>query len=219
VPPELITELYQDYGTSRPYSLYFDVRNLIDGMRAYRKSYALNRHPAPYGRLVVGIITNSDDRVPSILQSFHPHNIRIGSKRAGASSQVATQPSRWVDIDFVVQSYDVGHEKPDRRIFDAATSLLSETLANEGKGVSADDFEKLYIGDDLENDYLGARAAGWDAVLIDRKGVTDKTERYNFDWVVLKNKEGREREVLMAKSLLDIGHWQQLMSSKASTVE
>jgi FMN phosphatase YigB (HAD superfamily) len=145
------------------------------------------------------------------LQSF---DIRIGSKRVGTSSQVAIQHSGWVDIDFVVQSYDVGHEKPDRRIFDAATSLLSQTLADEGKGVSTDDFEKLYIGDDVENDYFGAKAAGWDAALVDRKDVNDKAERYKVDWVESKDNEGRERKVLKAKSLLSIGQWQQIMSPK-----
>jgi FMN phosphatase YigB (HAD superfamily) len=209
VPPELITELYQEFSSSRPYSLYFDTRHFINGIRTYKKAMSTNKHPE-FGRLVVGIITNSDDRVPSILESF---DIRIGPKRVGTSSQVPAQPSRWHDIDFVVHSYDVGYEKPDRRIFDAATALLSEKLAEEGKGESADDFEKLYLGDDLENDYMGAKAAGWDAALIDRKSTMDKAERYAFEIAMMKDKEGNEREVWRAKSLLTVGRWQQMMLS------
>jgi hypothetical protein len=148
--------------------------------------------------------------VPSILESF---DIRIDPKRVGTSSQSSTLPSRWHDIDFVVQSYDVGYEKPDRRVFDAAMALLSEKLVDEGKGESADDFEKLYLGDDLENDYLGARAAGWDAALIDRKSLVNKSNRYDFDRVTMKDKDGNEREVLSAKSLLNVGLWQQMVFS------
>jgi FMN phosphatase YigB (HAD superfamily) len=117
----------------------------------------------------------------------------------------------------VVQSYDVGHEKPDRRVFDAATALLSEKLVDEGKGESVDDFEKLYLGDDLENDYLGARAAGWDAALIDRENLVDKAKRYDFDRVMMNDKDGNEREVSRAKSLLNLSLWQQMMFSDPTT--
>jgi FMN phosphatase YigB (HAD superfamily) len=111
----------------------------------------------------------------------------------------------------VVQSYDVGYEKPNRRIFDAAMALLSEKLVDEGKGESADDFEKLYLGDDLENDYLGAKAAGWNAVLIDRESLVDKANRYDFDRVMMNDKDGNEREVSRAKSLLNVALWQQML--------
>jgi FMN phosphatase YigB (HAD superfamily) len=80
-----------------------------------------------------------------------------------------------------------------------------------------DDFEKLYLGDDLENDYLGARAAGWDAALIDRENLVDKAKRYDFDRVMMNDKDGNEREVSRAKSLLNLSLWQQMMFSDPTT--
>ena len=76
------------------------------------------------------------------------------------------------DISFVVLSYDVGHEKPDRRVFEAAESMLKETLAEGGsnpESQSIDAYEKLYVGDSLEKDYHGAKAAGWDSLLLRRE--------------------------------------------------
>lgn len=73
----------------------------------------------------------------------------------------------------MVLSYDVGAEKPEREIFDAAKQMLGETLrdASSGEGAQrADEFEMLFVGDDLEKDVLGARDAGWNSVLLDREG-------------------------------------------------
>lgn len=59
-------------------------------------------------------------------------------------------------------SYDVGFEKPDRRIFNAAKSL---------SGVAAGSNSLyLHIGDNLVEDYDGARKAGWQSLLLDRDG-------------------------------------------------
>ncbi|XP_073957163.1 rhythmically expressed gene 2 protein-like, partial [Choristoneura fumiferana] len=60
-------------------------------------------------------------------------------------------------FDFVITSYDVGFSKPDKRIFDYAMQ--------EFKGFVAPS-ECLHIGDDVEKDYEGARAAGWHSVLV-----------------------------------------------------
>ncbi len=59
-----------------------------------------------------------------------------------------------------VISSEVGHRKPSRLFFDA---LLKAT------GCRPD--ELLMVGDDYENDLVGAREAGIPAVLIDRRGA------------------------------------------------
>lgn len=104
-------------------------------------------------------------------------------------------------------SYDVGHEKPDGRIFDAATQMLAETAASKDKGLNVDDFDKLYVGDDLAKDYDGAKAAGWYAVLLDRSGIMQASEKFRFGQVGMEDKEGKERKVLMARSLNDLELW------------
>ncbi|MGB9718564.1 MAG: HAD family hydrolase [Thermoproteota archaeon] len=60
----------------------------------------------------------------------------------------------------LVASGDVGCEKPDPEIFRIASRLSKTPVEN-----------MLHIGDRYEEDYLGARAAGINAILIDRKGI------------------------------------------------
>jgi FMN phosphatase YigB (HAD superfamily) len=206
VPRALITELLQKFSSKDGYDLYPDVKDFFLQLQNHATSRMTDRldAPWPYNRIVVGIITNSDDRVPSILESL---GLKVGPRRVGQSSQYMAHSSVRKDIDFVVHSYDVGHEKPDRRIFDAATSLLTSTLAKDGQGITSDDFEKLYVGDDLEKDYEGAEAAGWHAVLLDRNGVMDKAKGFHLGRVGVKNKKGRETKVIMAKTLLDLERW------------
>lgn len=62
-------------------------------------------------------------------------------------------------FEFVIDSGEVGVEKPDPRIF---------RIALERMGISAED--ALYVGDLYEVDVVGARAAGLDVVLIDPSG-------------------------------------------------
>jgi hypothetical protein len=134
--------------------------------------------------------------------------LEISPRRVGKIPPPATQNSPRNDIDFVALSYDVGHEKPDHHIFDAATSLLEETLAEHAEGLRANDFEKLYLGDDLEKDYFGALAAGWYPVLIDRQGVMDRARGFRFGTVGMTDKQGEEVKVSMARSLLHLHRWE-----------
>jgi putative hydrolase of the HAD superfamily len=57
-------------------------------------------------------------------------------------------------------SSEVGFSKPDRRFFEFAAAQLH---------VAPGDI--LLVGDDWTNDILGARAAGWQAIWLDRKGT------------------------------------------------
>ena len=63
-------------------------------------------------------------------------------------------------VDAVVISAELGVAKPDPAIFRAALERL---------GASADG--ALHVGDSLEHDVAGARAAGLDAVLVSRNGA------------------------------------------------
>jgi putative hydrolase of the HAD superfamily len=62
-------------------------------------------------------------------------------------------------FDGVVVSAVFGASKPSRAIFDEAVRLAGVSHA-----------EALHVGDSLEEDYLGARAAGLHALLVDRAG-------------------------------------------------
>lgn len=71
-------------------------------------------------------------------------------------------------------SYDVGVEKPDRRIFKAADIMLSHIIkARYHETVSESDLEswqKVYVGDEVAKDVVGAAEAGWNPVLLDVEG-------------------------------------------------
>lgn len=175
VPGALISELLTRYSTSAGYNIYPDVIpffRMLKNLRTQRSSYEDSWR---WEKTIVGIITNSDDRVPTILKSF---DLDVGPRRVGSSMLRSGEAAATDDISFVVLSYDVGFEKPDRRIYDAATEMLKETLVKgteRAEEKSVDDYEKLYVGDSLETDYLGAKAAGWNSVLIDRSTLNEET--------------------------------------------
>jgi FMN phosphatase YigB (HAD superfamily) len=168
IPQALVSELLTRYSTSEGYDMYPDVECFFSMLRR-RKEQANLDLPWKWDKTVVGIITNSDDRVPGILESF---GLKIGSRRVGNSAQRSAKASVDDDISFVVLSYDTGFEKPDKRIFDAATEMLKDMLAeigNKAEGKDIDDFDKLYVGDSIEKDYFGAKKAGWNALVVDRQ--------------------------------------------------
>jgi putative hydrolase of the HAD superfamily len=69
-------------------------------------------------------------------------------------------PTRIIDlVDGVVTSAEVGAAKPDPRVFERALVIAGVTAA-----------EALHVGDKVDNDVEGARAAGIRAVLLQREG-------------------------------------------------
>lgn len=61
----------------------------------------------------------------------------------------------------VFVSSEVGYRKPAMKFFDECTRRLTP---------AARPCTILLVGDDEENDFIGARAAGWNALLVDRDG-------------------------------------------------
>ncbi len=123
-------------------------RRVIRAVAAWRRTYNVPvgvwDAPAPHAEsalaavqragLVAAVISNSNGSIRGILD------------RLGLSGY----------LDFVLDSSEVGVEKPDPRLF---------RLALERVGVAPD--EAAYVGDLYSVDVLGARAAGLEAVLLD----------------------------------------------------
>jgi HAD superfamily hydrolase (TIGR01549 family) len=86
----------------------------------------------------LAVISNADGRILEVL------------RRAGVAAY----------FERIIDSGQVGYEKPDRRIFQAAL---------EAMGAAAG--ESLYVGDIYAVDYRGATGVGMKAVLIDPMGV------------------------------------------------
>lgn len=154
------------FSTAEGYRLFDDVLPFFQEIRELRQS--ASNSSGLFSTLEVGVVTNSDDRVPSVLSDLGLH---VGHRRYGTSTNVLDidGPSH-VDINVVVMSYDVGFEKPDRRIFDTARQLGS-------KGQTFEPYECLHVGDHVQQDYLGAKGAGWNSLLLSRDQLAEGNHR------------------------------------------
>jgi len=164
IPQELYSDLLTRFSTKEGYTMYPDVLPFFSMLREI-KTQRTQEKLWNWDTTIVGVITNSDDRVPGVLESF---GLEIGPRRGTSDAKSFSVDD---DVNFVVLSYDIGFEKPHPQIFDAAKQLLQDIMAdkNGSQSCSPSDFETLYVGDDLEKDYFGARAAGWNAIYLDRQ--------------------------------------------------
>ncbi|XP_030385664.1 rhythmically expressed gene 2 protein [Scaptodrosophila lebanonensis] len=76
-------------------------------------------------------------------------------------------------LDFAINSYEVKAEKPSKVIFERA--LIESKLPNIKPQ------ECLHIGDGPTTDYLAAKQAGWNALLVHEKSVRYLAEKYGDD--------------------------------------
>ncbi|KAL2129822.1 hypothetical protein VTI74DRAFT_7271 [Chaetomium olivicolor] len=167
LPVDLAPRLLHRFSSNEGYTL-------SPGVDALLRSLKKQQHHRS-SRIIVGVITNSDDRVPSILTSL---GLRVSPFRFGSPVNFDQVVGQEYDVDMHCISYDVGFAKPDRRIFDAAKGMAEqlaaarnagEPLAQGAEQVAGKEEErwiKLYIGDEYEKDVIGACAAGWHSVFI-----------------------------------------------------
>ncbi len=107
-----------------------------------------------------------DDTVP-VLQELRRLGLRAGII---SNSPWGSPPSPWREevarlglmphVETVVLCGEVGWRKPDRRIFEEALSRLHALPE-----------QCLFVGDDPRWDWVGAKALGMEAILIDRQGT------------------------------------------------
>lgn len=82
----------------------------------------------------VGVLSNFDARLLTILKSQDMEQY----------------------FDFILTSYDCGHEKPSGLIFEEALKRCR----------NIDKSEAMHIGNNVRLDYLAAKAAGWNGILL-----------------------------------------------------
>ena len=152
IPSSLAPRLYRHFSTKDAYALYPDVLPFLTQMRKLKQ-----RFQDPEGPIVLlGIITNSDDRVQSIIRSFglrvgptdagtasmkgivHRHKDTIHASITAARNGVMSPPQMPtrdmydanVDVDFLLTSYDTGCEKPHDDIFAMAVQMTAVLAAS-----------------------------------------------------------------------------------------
>jgi FMN phosphatase YigB (HAD superfamily) len=198
-PPNLIPSLIHRFHSSEGYTLFPDVVPLLQQLRTHQQAR----------RVVIGIITNSDNRTASILTSL---GVRVSPLHYGADRpehSLGSDSGDRFDVDFTVLSYDVGAEKPDGRIFGAAEEMLGSLLRREDASSSSSDdasaegWSKVYVGDEYEKDVVGATRAGWKAVLVEREedaAGSGREQRDGVEWLGGK----RPAAATKASSIFDV---------------
>lgn len=108
------------------------------------------------------------DDVREPLQELTARGFVIGlaSNFDGRLHAIARGHDPLASCQHVFVSSELGYRKPSTRFFAAIQRAL-------GCGAS----ELLHVGDSLEYDYQAARAAGWRALLLDRKCASTATDR------------------------------------------
>ena len=158
------------FSSKEGYELYPDVLPFFERLRKIRKQKNHSQTAWPWQRTTVGVVTNSDDRVPHILKSF---GLSVGPRFHTASIPWKIDCGGDTDIDFVVLSYDVGEEKPHPDIFRAARTASQSFMNMEDEEA----ITMLYVGDEISKDVMGAIKAGWHAVFLDRDRAYESSER------------------------------------------
>jgi len=155
---EFMSPIWTDYLREYARFLGVDAKTVPEAVEHLRNEYvtgALWSHvvdgsPAGLAELVatgvpVGVVSNSDGTIETRLRE-------MGILQVG--------PGAGVEVRCLVDSGDVGVEKPDPKIFDFALETLD---------VAPEDV--WYVGDTPAFDVVGARRAGLQPILMDPYGV------------------------------------------------
>ncbi|OQD69447.1 hypothetical protein PENPOL_c002G03196 [Penicillium polonicum] len=187
VPDAMVEALLDRFAGAEGYALYDDVLPFFRRMRELKSA-----HKWSFDRIIVGVISNSDDRVPAVLKSL---GLTVGDIRADQDKSSMDLPgfeernikqdtasehnkdhadrNFELDIDMVITSYEAGQEKPHRLIFDVARRQALKVsrpwLTRRTK------FSSVHVGDDYKKDYKAAEDAGWESYLLirDPSGTDD----------------------------------------------
>ena len=225
LPTGLADTLYEHFSTSAAYTLFPDVLPFLTALGTAPQSVSTW---APR-RTMLGVLSNSDPRVRSILASFTPSIPIIPSlfppRQTPSSRRTPTPIFGPAHPAFAALSYETGMAKPDRRIFDRALRLAQGVLdrmhpvarlTRTGSQLLDDvrgEFHCLHVGDEVGKDAVAALGAGWDFVLLDREmdqGVGRRVVEIpvvsNGDGAGNGNGETKEVEITVVNSLLELRH-------------
>jgi FMN phosphatase YigB (HAD superfamily) len=180
LPAGMMEALLDRFANLDGYALYDDVVPFFQRMRKLKAAGKWS-----YDRIIVGVISNSDDRVPAVLRSL---GLEVGDVRAdqdrssmelpGFEHRAGTDKAHEksfvelsdqnlnIDIDMVITSYEAGEEKPHRLMFDVAKRQA--LLVSRPWITRSTKFSAIHVGDDLQKDCRAARAAGWQTYFMPR---------------------------------------------------
>ncbi|CCX08743.1 Similar to Putative uncharacterized hydrolase C7D4.05; acc. no. O14262 [Pyronema omphalodes CBS 100304] len=142
LPPTLAPALLSHFASSSAYTLHPSVPYLLHQIRA-----AAGR--GKYDKVILGVISNSDYRVISILRSL---GVGVRDQDPAMRHSVYTGDQENGLIDTVTLSYDVGVEKPHPRMWLVAWNKARAMERNRGLW-----WDRVHVGDDREKDFEAAK--------------------------------------------------------------
>jgi len=185
VPHRLPQELYKRFSSREGYRIYDDVFDLLTIIGT---SFQATNWPPR--RTMLGIISNSDPRVYSILESFGIEIYPSLFPPRYMPESIAQRPDFGpAHFAFASLSYAHGVAKPSTELY--AWALRDAQRALDGlnnvarftrsgnqllDNINAD-FHHMHIGDDWDKDIVPALKQGFDAVLIDRSEESEISYR------------------------------------------
>ena len=188
IPESLPDSLFHHFSGPKGYEPFPDTMPFFRQMRQWRQNLGPESGIA---KIVVGVLTNSDPRVAGVLKSL---GVMVGD---GRHHDVRN------DLDFVLTSYEIGHEKPSSDAFAAVEQIARVTLGlsklpDESSCELIAGGIKVHIGDDLHQDYWGAMRSGrgWDAILLDRETGVDESPNNDVKHI---KKLTDAREIILSK--------------------
>ncbi|KAK9330415.1 hypothetical protein V1520DRAFT_355066 [Lipomyces starkeyi] len=167
-----VNDLYEHFNSGQAYMLMPDITGFLDSIHRVTR---------------VGILSNSDSRCRVVLRELgvlaSADDLTIVQRTVG--DQDGRSGHGWVKRDQdVVLSCEVGVEKPDVRMFEAAVEKLlgsaavTESVSPEDEPFAvAKSVRYWHVGDDVEKDVLplvessnALKLRGWGAVYLKRSG-------------------------------------------------
>lgn len=109
-------------------------------------------------------------------------------------------------------SQEVGEEKPHQAIFDEAHRQADFWVP----GIRRE--EILHVGDSLEADFCGARAAGFQAIHLDRSESKVKVTKYQ-DWLEAPDYPGKSQDDIQRWTVKDLCTVQQILEQSPGALE
>ncbi|RAK73948.1 haloacid dehalogenase-like hydrolase [Aspergillus fijiensis CBS 313.89] len=178
VPDGLVQHLLDRFACQDGYALDANADAFFTRLRHIKRT---RTRLGPFDRVVVGVVSNSDDRVPAVLESL---GLRVGMCRADQDVSSTRLPGFEMrgrdearvnneaggegiyDLDMVITSYEAGAEKPGAVIFEVARRQAMKLVSASEDGSDKSEWTCVHVGDDYDKDYRAAIEAGWKAFYI-----------------------------------------------------
>ncbi|KAL2868639.1 HAD-like domain-containing protein [Aspergillus lucknowensis] len=171
IPAALIHDLLDRFASIRGYKLCRGVAPFFKHLRSIQRD---GGGLEARRKIVIGVVSNSDDRICSVLQSL---GVSVGEARAGETEshklpgfeeerERISPLQHQKDVDFVLTSYQLGVEKPDPLVWDVALRTAQSLRPGAGDN---EGWECVHVGDEYARDYHGAVNAGWKAYYLSQQ--------------------------------------------------